>query len=284
MKGVIVVNGYYTSDSYTHQVARLMEEFSFSDTKVDVYINNAPVLLGTKFNIDFAVFLDKDIILARIMEQDGVRVFNTSYAIENTDNKIKTALILANYDVKMPKTISAPVQYKYSFDSEYLKNAGKELGYPVVVKTAQGSLGTGVFIAYNEFELYNIDKNLGNCEKLYQQFIEESKGKSYRVIVIGNKVKATMILSNDKDFRSNVNLGGIAKIAHLNKRYQELAEKVSKYLDLDYCGIDFFVGNEMILEVNSNAFYKKAEEITKVNIAKEYTDYILGIMGEKDDV
>lgn len=280
MKGAIVVNGYYVSEAYSHQVRRLQEEFSARNVAINVYKNNSPVLLGSHFNIDFAVFLDKDTVLARMMEKDGVMVFNSSFSIEATDSKIKTALLLSNYDIKMPQAIPAPVQYKYYFDKEYLKVVGEKLGYPLVVKTAQGSLGTGVFLANNEEELCEIDKNLGNCEKLYQQFIAESRGKSYRVIVIGNKVVTALLLENEKDFRSNVNLGGIAKVVHLNPNYTFLAENISRYLDLDYCGIDFFVGNEMLLEVNSNAFYKKAEEISKINIAKAYTDYILDVMGE----
>ena len=283
MKGVVVVNGYYQSKSYTHQVSRILDEFAKQNKLLELFVNNQPIIVGSSFDCDFAIFLDKDVSLARMMESSGVVVFNSSFSIENTDSKTKTALLLSNYDIKMPKTISAPVQYKYICDEAYLSKMGTKLGYPLVVKTAQGSLGTGVYLAKNLEELVQIDKNLGNCDKLYQEYIKESTGKSYRVIVIGNKVKAAMMLENSKDFRSNVNLGGTAKVAVLSKEYITLAENISRYLELDYCGIDFFVGNEMLLEVNSNAFFSKAEEITKVNIAKEYTDYILRVMGEITD-
>lgn len=280
MKGVIVINGYYQSEAYSHQISRLLEEFDKQGKRLNMLINNEPNRVGSTFDFDFAVFLDKDVAFAKIMENDGVRVFNCSFAIENTDSKIKTALVLDKYSVNMPTTIAAPVQYKYALDKGYLNKVGATLGYPLVVKTAQGSLGTGVYLANNQEELYRIDQSLKNADKLYQKYIECSSGKSYRVIVIGNEVKAAMLLENSSDFRSNANLGGRAKGVKLSKEYTRLAENVSKYLALDYCGIDFFVGNEMLLEVNSNAFFSKAEEVTKVNIAKQYTSYILRTMGE----
>ncbi len=279
MKGAIIVNGYYKSTPYTHQVERLLQEFKAKGITICVYENRFPKLSAKDFGIDFAVFLDKDIALAQMLESEGVRVFNSSMAIEIADSKIKTAVALKKYDVKMPLTIPAPVKYSYLTDNQYLQSVGQLLNFPLVVKEDRGSLGTGVYLANNIKELIEIDTNLGSKQKLYQQYIAQSLGKSYRVIVVGNKVLAAIMLTNSLDFRSNANFGGVAEIAELSLEYIKAAEDISKYLLLDYCGIDFFVNEVMLLEVNSNAFFKSVEKTTGINVAKEYVEYIIDTMG-----
>lgn len=275
MKGVIITNGYYKSIPYTHQVNRLCQEFEERGVAVTVYENRFPIELSKPFDFDFAVFLDKDIALAQILENQGIRVFNSSKAIETADSKIKTAVALKKFGVKMPITIPAPVRYSYKADYKYLQETAEILNFPLIVKEDRGSLGAGVYLAKNEKELIDIDGHLGIRPKLYQQFIGQSAGKSYRVIVIGSKVIAAIMLVNEHDFRSNANLGGEAKAVILNDNYIKAAQDISRYLELDFCGIDFFVNEEMVLEVNSNAFFEAAEKITGINVAKAYVDNII---------
>lgn len=281
MRGAIIINGYYTSDSYNHQINRLKEEFLKRNVEIEIYPNKIPVSIGQQFDWDFGVFLDKDINLARILEKSNVVLFNSSFAIECADSKIKTAQYLSNYeDVVMPLTIPAPLKYKEGADTVYLEKVAKLLGYPLVVKANEGSLGSEVFLAKNLEELINIDSILGVRPHLYQQFVQESAGKSIRVMVIDHKVVCAMLLSNDKDFRSNANLGGIGEIVELDEEYKQAAENISEYMDLDYCGLDFFFGASILIEVNSNAFFKKMEELSQINIAGIYVEHIIKTMGE----
>lgn len=275
MKGVIITNGYYKSIPYTHQVSRLCQEFEERGVAVTVYENRFPIEVSTAFDFDFAVFLDKDIAFAQMIENQGIRVFNSSKAIETADSKIKTAVALKKFGVKMPVTIPAPVRYSYKADYKYLQKTAEILNFPLIVKEDRGSLGTGVYLVKNEKELIDIDGHLGITPKLYQQYIAQSAGKSYRVIVIGSKVIAAIMLTNEHDFRSNANLGGEAKAVMLNDNYIKAAQDISRYLELDFCGIDFFVNEEMVLEVNSNAFFETVEKITGINVAKAYVDNII---------
>ncbi len=281
MKGIIVTNGYYKSVPYTHQVERLCQEFEKQSIIVGVYENRFPVKINKTFDADFAVFLDKDINLAQIMENQGIMVFNNPKAIEIADSKIKTAITLQKYGVKMPLTIPAPIRYTYFPDYEYLKKTGETLGFPLIIKEDRGSLGTGVYLINNVEELIETDTKLSLTPRLYQQYIDKSKGKSYRVIVVGHKVVAAIMLNNETDFRSNANLGGKAAAVELSKNYIKAAEDISRYLELNFCGIDFFVNEEMLLEVNSNAFFMTAEKISGKNVAKAYVDNIINTVGRK---
>lgn len=281
MKGAIIVNGYYTNDSYVHQINRLKEELEKRNAQVEIYQNNLPVYIGKKFDWDFAVFLDKDINLARILEKSNVVLFNSSFAIEIADDKIKTAQFLSNYEnIVMPLTIPSPLKYQKTLDGKYLEQVVQTLGFPLVVKANEGSLGQEVFLAENMDELKTIENNFGIKKHFYQQYVSESKGKSVRVIVIGHKAICAMLLENDTDFRSNACLGGKGEIVLLDKEYNKTAENISVYMDLDYCGIDFFYGASILIEVNSNAYFKKMEEMSKINIAGKYADYIIKTIGD----
>ena len=86
-----------------------------------------------------------------------------------------------------------------------------------------------------------------------------------------------MCRQNVKDFRSNIEIGGIGKKVELKQSYIEICEKVAQILNLDYCGIDLLIDNKntpLVCEVNSNAFFGMFEQITGINVAKIYAQYI----------
>ena len=76
-------------------------------------------------------------------------------------------------------------------------------------------------------------------------------------------------------FRSNSYLGGKGKIFNVTKEYAFVAEKVANQLKLDYCGVDLFYDEPIIIEVNSNAYFAEFEETTGINVAENYARYIL---------
>lgn len=81
---------------------------------------------------------------------------------------------------------------------------------------------------------------------------------------------------SERDFRSNVELGGSAREVLVTEEMRHVAAVVSRTLSLDYCGIDLLYGKEgfLVCEVNSNAFFGGIERVTGKNIAKRYAEYI----------
>lgn len=280
MKGVIITNGYANTEGIAYQVKRLIEEFSALGVEVEnvktdtliAYISGSKV--ECNITADFIIYLDKDVHVASMLEKAGYRLFNTREAIEVCDDKIKTHIALSGCGVSMPDTISSPLMYREVEDEFYL--SVERLGYPMVVKEAHGSLGGGVWLVKNRQELIALRQKLKMKPHLYQKFIESSKGKDYRVIVVGGKVVAYYMRESTSDFRSNIELGGTGKKVDLPIEYVNVAEKVSKILGLDYCGVDLLIGREpVVCEVNSNAFFTGAEKVTEVNVARRYAEYIL---------
>lgn len=278
MKGLIVTNGYYRTAASVHQSERMKTELQKLGIEIIEYANNRPYETDREFDADFAVFFDKDMNLAKCLENSGIRVFNSLRALEIADDKIKTYLALKNSSVAYPKTIPAPIRYDRGIDGDFLKKVGEELGFPLVVKAAKGSLGENVFLAENLEELIFYENKLALIERLYQCFNRESRGRSIRAIVVGKKFICAMKLVNEKDFRSNASMGGRAEKIDLNKKYIESAEKIASILDLDFCGVDFFAGEPTLIEVNSNAYFRAIEEVTSVNVAAHYAAYIFNTM------
>ena len=227
----------------------------------------------------FVLYLDKDRYAAYALEKQGFRLFNSPRSIELCDDKMMTYLALSCLHIDMPKTIAPPLNYTFEeTDPDYLKRIGDELGFPLVAKLNYGSLGNNVFLLQNLDELIDFDAKSRQKPRLYQRFIASSKGKDFRLIVIGGKFVAGMMRYNDSDFRSNVAQGGKGYNVEIPPSYIEMAEKAATALKLDYAGVDILVGiggKPILCEVNSNAFIDGIEKTTGIDVASCYAAYLM---------
>jgi RimK family alpha-L-glutamate ligase len=188
-----------------------------------------------------------------------------------------THIFLANNGIKMPKTLSYPLCYDYDGNLKYLENLKKELEFPFIVKENFGSLGQQIYLIENENQLFEIEDKLRYKPHIYQEYISYEKGVDYRLILIGNKVIASMKRINNTSFKANVAQGGKGFNFTPSNTMMESAISASKILGLDYCAIDFVLDkNEqpLLIEVNSNAYFTEIEKVTGVNISKEYAKYV----------
>lgn len=285
--GLVVVNAYDVLPSIEHLVERLKEEFEpfgielVVKTTAEIYafIGSDGELYSMDLPYDFAIFLDKDRYISHLLEEAGLRLFNSAQAIEACDDKMLTYMNLMHFGIRMPKTVSGPLHYSLLDNDDFLHNVEKVIPYPIVVKTNFGSQGEGVYLAHDFNELKEIEKKIIYRPRLYQEFIETSKGFDYRLICIGGKfVTGYKRRSLSDDFRSNLARGGIGVEHTMNPFQIDTAERIARIMKLDYCGIDFLesgIPEEPILcEINSNAFIKGAETVTKINVAGKYAEYI----------
>lgn len=286
MKGIIVVNAYAQTKSELNQAIRLQEEFKnlqvqieiLPTDKIAVIINNGN--LKNHFDkIDFCVYLDKDKHILKALDKLHIKLFNCESGIEICDDKLLTHLYLANNSIPMPKTIGGVLCYypHVKYKQSILDSVETQLEYPIIVKECYGSCGKGVYLANSREQLEKIAENVILKPHLFQQFIKESQGTDIRVILVGKKCVGAICRQNAKDFRSNIEIGGIGKKAELKQSYIEICEKVAQILNLDYCGIDLLIDkndNPLVCEVNSNAFFGMFEQITGINVAKIYAQYI----------
>ncbi|MCR5349309.1 MAG: RimK family alpha-L-glutamate ligase [Bacilli bacterium] len=286
-RGLVVVNAYDVLPSIQHFIDRMAFEFKNLDIELDVkntaeiyaFIGSDGELYSVDLPYDFVLFLDKDRYISHLLEESGMRLFNSARAIEACDDKMLTYMNLMHFGIHMPKTVTGPLHYSLLDNEDFLNNLVNVIPFPIVVKTNYGSQGQGVFLANNMDELREIESQITYRPRLYQEFIEASKGFDYRLIIVGGKfVAGYKRRSITGDFRSNLSVGGIG-VEHTMSPFQiDTAERIARAMKLDYCGIDFLesgIREEPILcEVNSNAFFKGAEEVTGINVAEKYAAHI----------
>lgn len=282
---LIIINGYGLATGIQHQVQRLKEEFSkrgveaevIKNTQVFAYIFEGNVDISLP-KYDFVLYLDKDRYVAELLEKAGYKLYNSIDSIIKCDDKMLTHICLANEGIKMPTTISSTLCYTDNGNRDYLVEVIDKIGLPMIVKENYGSLGKQVYLANNHAELLEIENKLIHIPHIFQEYIECSKGKDYRIIVIGGKVVAYMKRENPYSYLSNLATGGTASIVELPQHYLDIAERCAKILGLDYCGVDILEGphgEPIVSEVNSNAFYEGIEKTTGINVAGCYVDYLI---------
>ena len=228
---------------------------------------------------DFVLFWDKDISLAMLLEQKGIRVINSAEAIATCDNKALTCLALLKHGIIMPKTILVPKTFErpgYNDLSFYYK-AKELLGFPMILKEVHGSFGWQVYFIEDDKQAEDLFHRLSNKDLILQEFIKASRGKDIRAYVVNDKVVASMLRFNENDFRSNIELGGQAKPYHMNEKEIDIAIRAVKATGCLFAGVDILLdesGDPLICEVNSNAHFKGLNQCTGVDISKEILEYI----------
>ncbi len=232
---------------------------------------------------DFAIFWDKDILLARRLEKMGLRLFNSSESIETCDDKGQTAIALLDGGIRTPKTFLSPKAYPAfgCTDMAFLRKAEEALGYPMVIKENRGSFGQQVHLVNNSYEAERLIASFKEHPFVMQEYIEESAGRDVRVNVVGGRVVASMYRYNDNDFRSNITNGGSMKKYEASEAQAKIAIDACKAIGLDFAGVDVLFGKNgpIICEVNSNPHFKTTLECTGINMAEHIISHIAEVMG-----
>lgn len=283
-RALILTNAYSELPAAAHQHFRLRSEFSLLGVDAEIRRNDLGMYISEGGELcvnggyDFCVYLDKDKYTAYMLEKAGVKLFNSRLAIELCDDKMLTHIALANRGIPMPKTLAGKLCYTPDAEvkREVIYEAEALLGYPMIVKECYGSLGKGVYKVNNRGQLEEICKKLKCVPHLFQQCVKSSIGRDVRVIVVGGKCAACMERRSDGDFRSNLGLGGHGIPRKSDAELEYICGRTAAALNLDYCGIDVLFGEDgyTVCEVNSNAFFAGIEQVTGVNIARLYVEYI----------
>ena len=282
MKAWLVINTFMDNQKFLNLYNLLSDAFKKHDVSLEIKraqdisldvnkpIENKP---------DFVIFWDKDIYLAERLEQNGIRLFNSSRSINLCDNKIFMYQELAKNNISIPRTFIAPKTFEglnYS-KRDFLNDVIKLINWPIVIKEAYGSFGEQVYLANNFNEANAIIDRIGYKDFLIQEFIASSKGRDIRINVVGDKAIVSMLRENKNDFRSNISSGGNGVSFDPEQSYKDIAVKATKALGLDFAGVDVMFGDNgpIICEVNSNPQFASTLKATGINLADYIVEYIL---------
>lgn len=287
--GLLVVNAFLKTNKFDDIYQTLSKAAEEKHIRLDVMTNAEVTGLFCQKETslgqyDFCLFWDKDVQLAMLLEQSGLRLFNSASAILKCDDKAMTWLSLRNCkEITLPDTILAPktftnIGYPHM---DFLDDVTKHLGFPMVLKECFGSFGQQVYLAKTMEELREKVKELQGISMLFQKPVMESLGRDVRINVVGDRVVASILRKSENgDFRSNLTLGGKMEQYTPSKQEEELALRAVKELGLDFAGVDVLFGKDgpVLCEVNSNAHFKTTMECTGVNMADEIMQHILACL------
>lgn len=274
MKKALFVENAFWHSSGTQELKQALIEAAKLKNLDFVVRSNADFLKPDSFKHlpSHALFWDKDIRLAQLMESSGLRLFNNAEAIRLCDDKTLTYAALKNSELPLPDTLICPAAFaNIGFTNfSFLQDAADTLGFPFVIKAGRGSFGSQVYLPQSMQEAQAILQLLSGEPILLQRFIKESSGRDLRIYVAGGQVIAAMRRENrEGDFRANIARGGSAFAHTVSDEEKRLALAACDLLSLDFAGVDLLFSKDgpLLCEVNSNAHFKALHELTGKNPA-----------------
>ena len=211
------------------------------------------------------------------LEKHGVCVVNSRTSINICTDKYRTALKLADYGIKQPKTvlINDPEKSALIFDS-------LDTDFPIIMKTLRGSKGVGVLFIESEKSLDSIVqlvyKQDEDADLLLQEYIKTDY--DVRVHILGGKVLASMKRPViEGDFRSNISQGSKPSKIKLTELEIEASLQAAKAVGGVWSAVDFIPSKNrvkeppFVIEVNSSPGTEGIEEASGQNISKEIIDF-----------
>jgi len=211
----------------------------------------------------------------RQFERMGVPLINGAEAVEACADKLQTLQLLSASGLPIPKTILA----KFPVDVDVIE---RELGFPVVVKKLRSTRGAGVVLCQDREQFDDLASLLGDAahqsDFIFQQYIARSHGRDVRLLVIGDKVAASMERrSLNGNFKSNISLGGTGECIDPPEEMAQLAIEAAKSLRLDIAGIDVLYDEKgyRICEANSSPGFVGLEKACPVSVPDKIFDYII---------
>ena len=198
---------------------------------------------------------------------------NSSLAIANSRDKLRSMQILAEAGINMPVT-------GFASHTKDIKGVIESVGtIPLIMKLLQGTQGQGIVLAETIKAAESVMSAFRQLDAdiMVQEFIKESAGTDLRAFVVGDKVVASMKrAAPEGEFRSNVHRGGTMHNVELTQEEKEMAIKSSKILGLSVAGVDLMRSNRgpLILEVNSSPGLQGIETSSRTDVARKIISFI----------
>ena len=183
MDALLITNAYLTGTSFTHLTHALMAAAVQQRVRL-VHYTNAQLLANMPDGLPrHAIFWDKDIRLAQLLEMQGLRLYNSAQAIADCDDKTLTYLRLLPYNIPMPETLLCPMTFPGVGYTDFLvcRACSPTLRTAHGNKEGCGSFGEQVYLAHTIAEAQDILARIGAKPALFQRFVSGPRSGHPRV-------------------------------------------------------------------------------------------------------
>ncbi|MFX1444934.1 MAG: RimK family alpha-L-glutamate ligase [Promethearchaeota archaeon] len=277
----------------TWEIKQLISEMEKNQVNYKL-LNNQKIYLKLSkekdLDDDFDVILERSLSYLRglyscaILESKGYNVINNFECLNLSGNKLLTNLKLIEQNIPTPDTCIA-----FKMESA-LKAIEEKIKYPAVLKPIIGSWGRLVAKLDNytsassnlecREEMGNIFQKIFYIQKFIapEEELSQNNPTDLRVFVIGEKCVAAMgRFHTDKDFRSNIAIGGTAEPIEISAELRNLSLKASRAVKGEITGVDLMNdrGNLKVIEVNGTPQFKGVSSTTNINVASKIIEYLL---------
>ncbi|MFX1257624.1 MAG: RimK family alpha-L-glutamate ligase [Promethearchaeota archaeon] len=274
----------------TWEIKQLINEFEKRQVDYKL-VNNQKTYFKLSNEKDlednFDIFLERSLSYLRglyscsILETKGYKIINNFKCLNLSGNKLLTTLKLIENNIPTPDVC---VGFKAESSISAIE---KEIKYPAIVKPIIGSWGRLIakLDDYNS-AISNLEcrETMGNIlQKIYyiQKYIPKinsDKPTDFRTFVIGDKCVAAMGRYHpNKDFRSNIAIGGTAESIEVTRELEKLSVQASETVKGEIVGVDLMEedGKLKVIEINGTPQFRGISTASKINIAGEIVDYLI---------
>ncbi|MDD5367798.1 MAG: RimK family alpha-L-glutamate ligase [Anaerolineaceae bacterium] len=208
------------------------------------------------------------------LENCGVRVVNSPYAIEKMVDKYYTLSLLQDTGLRVPETLVT------ENDADALEGF-HTLGGDVVVKPLFGSRGVGMVRVSDADTAGRVFKalHLGGYVYYLQKYIPHNNS-DLRVLVVGQECIAGMGRISEH-WKTNIAAGGRPVALELTEEMIEMSRNAARVVGADYCGVDLMnneAGELFVIEVNSMPAWRALQEVTPIDIAGRIVEHCLKLI------
>lgn len=235
------------------------DEYKFDVSKKDA--GNTVVFIKSGYSKPELAYLYNEFVKL------GVLVINSPSAVADTSNKWITYLMLNKNDITQPTSVLVTSNDVSKKDHDAMLKKLKNIyrnpkdDDRYVCKILSGHGGHGVFICRHK-NILSILQCIFAVDSdehiLVQKFVKIKDGDiRVNVLTVGNKqniinaVRRTK--GSEKDFRTNLSLGGHSEEIELTAHQKQLALKAAKVSGLVWAGVDIIEdvdGNDYVVEIN----------------------------------
>ena len=205
------------------------------------------------------------------LQRTGFYVINPPEAIEHCVDKYDILAILEENGVPVPRTA-------VSENVEEAIEAFGELGGDVIVKPLFGSRGIGSTRVTDSEIAFTVFRSITFYHGvIYLQEFVQHGSSDIRAFIVGDRVVASMrrVASS---WKTNYSQGARPEALTLDGTMEELAVKSARAIECKVAGVDILEGpsGPLVLEVNSQPGWMGLQSVTRVNIAEEIVNFIIG--------
>lgn len=216
---------------------------------------------------------NQTLLLLDALQNIGVFVLNTAQSIRSCKSKVEQIIILASNKIPYPKSvfIKSPADFVAKC---------KLIEYPALLKPVEGTQGMGIILIENETLLIDIAnyvrQNVVDNIFMVQRFIEESKGKAIRLVILNGKIISSYYKISHTSYKVNAALDAQIVQFQPNKQLSAIGIATAKAFGLDLAGVDVLESKQgyLVCDVNSAPSFVATHSFQNEALAEQVLTYI----------